>query len=177
MFFPQTFFWLPLHALRCRSLLPRQCFQQGLSAEWGVHIRPSHSACMSSGISMLKLWNCRHVPVASFAVRLFCEKMFQRNICKEMYEHTMLKLWNCQHIHTSTGESSCIICHNAFQWKNYQKESCKDINEWVRMLQGEPLRSSCSFWRVSAPFAHPLLFTANEKQLQGQGRVGWDPNT
>ena len=62
--FPPNFFWLPLHALRCRSLLPRQCFQQGLSAEWGVHIRPSHSACMSSGISMLKLWNCRHVPGA-----------------------------------------------------------------------------------------------------------------
>ena len=83
-FFPKLFFWLPLHALRCRSLLPRQCFQQGLSAEWGVHIRPSHSACMSSGISMLKLWNCRHVPGASFAVILFSEKMFWRNICKEM---------------------------------------------------------------------------------------------
>ena len=84
VFSPNFFFWLPLHALRCRSLLPRQCFQQGLSAEWGVHIRPSHSACMSSGISMLKLWNCRHVPGASFAVILFSEKMFWRNICKEM---------------------------------------------------------------------------------------------
>ena len=82
-----------------------------------------------------------------------------------------------QHIPAGTRESSGIICHNAFQQKDDQKESCKDTNEWVRMLKGEPLRSCCSFWRVSAPFALPLLFTANEKQLQGQGRVGWDPNT
>ena len=56
-----VFFWLLVHALGCRSLLPRQCFHQGLSAEWRVHIRPSDSACMSSAISMLKLGNCRHL--------------------------------------------------------------------------------------------------------------------
>ena len=53
LFFLKLF---PVHALRCcwSPLLPRQCFQ-GLSAEWGVHISPSDSACMSSGISVLKL--------------------------------------------------------------------------------------------------------------------------